>query len=174
MRKNILGILLVCFLGLCHASETTCDDAPPQKPESVPETASDFDKFFCHAYIDKKCSLYEISFINLIATPERFLGKRVRVIAYLDYGFERASLYLAPGVAYTEAIRINIFAGADGKNPFSKDLTQEEIDGYLKRSKEIEEKFDGRKVLVEGTFRKPQYSIYNRGELYDISVIKRP
>jgi hypothetical protein len=33
------------------------------------------------------------SVINLIATPERFHGRRVRVAGYYRYGFERSALY---------------------------------------------------------------------------------
>ena len=41
-----------------------------------------------------ECSLHKVSMIQLIANPEAFHGKRVRVIGYLILEFEGNALYL--------------------------------------------------------------------------------
>lgn len=41
------------------------------------------------------CALYAVSLIELIARPERFDGKRVRVLGFVNFEFEGNALYLS-------------------------------------------------------------------------------
>lgn len=95
----------------------------------------------------------DISVIQLIATPERFDGQRVRVIGYLRLEFEGNALYL-----HREDYENRIW-----KNGVAMDLT----DAQLNKAAKINNGY----VMVEGTFsasRKGHLELF-QGSLHDIS-----
>ena len=76
----------------------------------------------------------EVSIIQLIATPDKFHGKFIRVIGYLHLSFEGSSLYL-----HTED-----YLAAITKNGIWFDDTLETV----KKPQDFTDQY----VLVEGTF----------------------
>ena len=81
----------------------------------------------------------DVSMIQLIATPEKFHGKFVRIIGYLRLEFEGNGLYL----------HREDYLAAINKNGIWFDVTLE----TMKNPK----KFTDRYVLVEGTFSARSY-----------------
>ena len=77
-----------------------------------------------------------ISLVNLIATPERYDGKKIRVIGYLHLEFEGNGLYLHKD-DYDFGISKNaIWADVNEKHPEIGKLS----------------KFSNQYVIIEGTF----------------------
>ncbi|MDR2113035.1 MAG: hypothetical protein LBQ62_08065 [Candidatus Accumulibacter sp.] len=150
LQGMILISLLLCFINFCHASENQ----------------PDFDRFFCDEYSNEgECEIHAPSMINLIVTPERFHGKRVRVIAYVIVLFQSREfmLFFVPGMS--EAVRLTFWKDVDQKEKFHAD----ELD---RRFEEIFEEFVDRKVIVEGIFNMNHQGDFETGEIYDISRLQ--
>jgi hypothetical protein len=83
----------------------------------------DIDRIYCGG-IDKQgtCSIYNVSVLNLIATPERFNGKKIRVNGVLSVGHEHVVLRLSKDTFTSEAIWLSIQDGVVE--------TKEELDQY--------------------------------------------
>ncbi|MDR2113037.1 MAG: hypothetical protein LBQ62_08075 [Candidatus Accumulibacter sp.] len=142
----VFVFLPLFFSASCHASE---------KPIT-------FDDYLCAERGGKEgeCTMYSISLINLLATPERFHGKRVRLRAYVYADGERYLLYLLPGTSYPEAISLTFYS------PGVWD--EAKVDEYYRRSAEIQRKFHRRQVIVEGTYRMTTGG-FSKGEIGDIT-----
>ncbi|MFL5386343.1 MAG: hypothetical protein ACJ8GN_27815 [Longimicrobiaceae bacterium] len=81
------------------------------------------------------CTLHDVSIIQLIARPEQFDGRKVRVIGYLWLEFEGNAIYLSEG---------------DQKHGLTKNgLWVDFARGTLETGRE----YSGHYVLVEGIFR---------------------
>ena len=154
---KIFFCILISFFGVCHASETE----------------SDWDDFFCLDLPWEKtegCQIYRASIINLITTPERFHGKRVRVFAYASIDFEDIRLCLMPGAFPTECVGFSFWKGIDGKSHIETDSDAKK---FLSRKEELRKEFHGKKVTVEGIFNMKDKEIFQMGEIHDISEIRR-
>jgi hypothetical protein len=103
----------------------------------------------------------EVSLVQLIATPDRFAGKRVIVIGVYKLDFESFALYLTKDDA-TLAIRSNSVA----LGIFQKGLNET-------KTKQEWTSLNGSHVRVVGTFRHAPSGHMNlwRSELTDISAI---
>jgi hypothetical protein len=149
----ILVFPLIFLAGFCHASENPVD----------------FDEIFCgERYVDGECKYYYASMLNLIATPERFHGKRIRVISFAVVGPEGARLVLSPGTSYDVSVELSF-----RKDAAQKEKPDTDVDEYKKRLEEISEEFDGRRVAVEGMFNMNHEGTLAKGEIYDISHLRR-
>lgn len=62
----------------------------------------------CASGSEGTCVLYEVSVIELIADPERWDGKKVRLVGFVNLEFERNQLCLLPGSHQTECIWLDI------------------------------------------------------------------
>jgi hypothetical protein len=126
---------------------------------------SDFDRFFCaERDASGECTLYRVSIINLITTPEKFHGKKVRIRGYLSMEFEESALYFSKDSTYTEAVGVQV---ADWT------LTEESIDNYRKKEEQIRAEFNNHKVLIEGEFDMYARAFLLRGVLRKITRIQR-
>jgi hypothetical protein len=81
------------------------------------------------------CTSYSVSIIQLIARPEQFDGRRVRLIGYLWLEFEGNAIYLAE---------------ADQKHGLTKNGLWV---GFARGTLEPGRAYSGHYVLIEGTFR---------------------
>jgi hypothetical protein len=131
------------------------------------EPMSDFDRFYCEEVgYKKECILYRASIMNLITTPERFHGKRVRVHGYLSIGFEESILFHTKDSTHVEAVWFSI-----GDRPIE---TEADADAYQKKKKEVMAKFNNRRVLVEGEFdMKVNSRLVYRGAIKNITRIEQ-
>lgn len=117
--KYIILILLVFSLNACSQNKTTTKEPKEnEKEESIP-----FHEF-------------NISIIKLISTPEKYDGKQVQVIGYLNLEFEGNAIYLH-------------------KEDYSKGISQNGF--WVNFSKEIAEKknlkdYNKKYVIIVGTF----------------------
>ena len=95
------------------------------------------------------------SLIALIGSPERFDGKRVRLIGYLDAGFEVSALYLH-------------------EEDFKRDLPQNSVALDLGPFEAAGAKASRKYVLVEGTYSAPDPAFANLkcGELRYITRLE--
>ncbi len=117
--KYIILILLAFSLNACSQNKTTSKEQKEnEKVEGVP-----FHEF-------------NISIIKLISTPEKYDGKQVQVIGYLNLEFEGNAIYLH-------------------KEDYSKGISQNGF--WVNLSKEIAEKkkledYNKKYVIIVGTF----------------------
>jgi hypothetical protein len=78
MRSSILAFILIFSLGVCEAQN---------KPKDIDSIKAD-DRY------SQNPGYYTVSMIKLIANPEKYDGKRIQVIGYLNLEFEGDALYL--------------------------------------------------------------------------------
>jgi hypothetical protein len=95
------------------------------------------------AYADQEFA--DASFIQLLATPEKFTGKRVRVSGYLRVTFEGNALYL-----YKDAAD-HIISEQALWTDYAKRPSLEPANPATGKQPKLAD-FDGRLVLIEGTF----------------------
>lgn len=98
---------------------------------------------------EKACGPLSVSMVQLIAMPERFDGKRVKVIGFVHFEFESSAVYL-----HREDFERSLIA-----NCVWVDLRGEVAKGHAA--------INNHYVLLEGTFRARQGGIVS-GELVDI------
>jgi hypothetical protein len=84
------------------------------------------------------------SIVRLLANPDRYDGKRIRIEGYLRVAFEGTAIYLSKDDADY----------AISSNGFWVDFDKDEI------ADDVAAKFDGKYVLIEGRFNKD-----NRGHM---------
>jgi hypothetical protein len=144
--KTMVFVLSVCFLmGIAQADSLE----------------SDFDRFFCDERgASGECTLYRVSIINLFTTPEKFHGKRVKVIGYLTMG----GLYFSKRGGPVEALLIQF---ADWE------LTEESINSYREKEKQIKAQFNYCRVLMEAEFDMHARAFFDRGGLKKITRLEK-
>lgn len=148
--KKMLVIFMLFLSGLSRAS-----------PEM-----SEFDRFFCAGVGSQgECVLYRVSIVNLIATPERFHGKKVQVIGYLEMGAGHIWLSLGKNSFQNEGVLLVIHEG--------EIETREDFEEYKNKEKRMRLQFGGRVVLMEGEFDMDISSSQLRGGIRDIVRIQR-
>ncbi|MCP9768481.1 hypothetical protein EGI22_11205 [Lacihabitans sp. LS3-19] len=99
---------------------------------------------------------YNISLVRLIATPERYHGKKIQIVGYLNLEFEGDAIYLHKE-DYEHSLNKNSFSVS-----FSNKLDRQNINYHNKSY-----------VLIEGTFRMDRrgHMGLKGGEIYDITRI---
>lgn len=116
--KYIVLILLTFSLNACSQNKTTTKRSESEKEEAIP-----FHEF-------------NISLIRLISTPEKYDGKQIQVIGYLNLEFEGNAIYL-----HKEDYSKGIFNNGFWVN-FSKEITEK------KNLNDYNQKY----VIIVGTF----------------------
>ncbi|MCD0470717.1 hypothetical protein [Flavobacterium sp. JAS] len=116
--KYIILILLAFSLNACSQNKTTAKEPKSEKEQAIP-----FHEF-------------NISLIRLISTPEKYDGKQIQVIGYLNLEFEGNAIYLH-------------------KEDYSKGISNNGF--WVNFSKEIIEKknlndYNQKYVIIVGTF----------------------
>lgn len=116
--KYITLILLTFSLNACSQNKTTKKETESEKEKLIP----------FHEY--------DISMIRLIATPEKYDGKQIQVIGYLNLEFEGTAIYLH-------------------KEDYSKGISDNGF--WVNFSKEIGERknlnnYNKKYVIIAGTF----------------------
>ncbi|WP_394775778.1 hypothetical protein [Flavobacterium sp.] len=116
--KYIILILLTFSLNACSQNKTTTKGSESEKEEAIP-----FHEF-------------NISIIRLISTPEKYDGKQIQLIGYLNLEFEGNAIYLH-------------------KEDYSKGISNNGF--WVNFSKEITEKknlndYNQKYVIIVGTF----------------------
>jgi hypothetical protein len=91
MRAIVLGFAL--YLAACECS------GEPERGNAVQQRSEDsmaaLDSLRCSVgTVGGGCALYDVSLVELIARPERYDRKPVRVIGYAHFEFEGNGLYL--------------------------------------------------------------------------------
>ena len=150
---NAVALLFVtsCFMGMARADSLD----------------SNFDRFYCvEKATSDECSLYGVSIINLISTPERFHGKKVRVIGFLSVGHDENVLYLGErSASHTEAVLISIDDG-----PMENEA---DVDRYRQNERRVRRYFNHRRVMLEAEFDMFARNRLYRGMLKAISRLQR-
>ena len=119
--KYLTVIILAFSLNACTQNKITPKGSETEKKQDIP-----FDEF----------DISDISLIRLIATPEKYDGKQVRVIGYLNLEFEGNAIYLHKE-DYSKAL---------STNGFSVDFTKKIVD------KKNLYNYNKSYVLIIGTF----------------------
>jgi len=81
-------VLLLC------ACRGGASPAPRAQAGPSPVVPAVIDSLRCGSDRNGYCTLYDVSLAELITVPERFDGKRVRVVGYAHFEFEGSGLYL--------------------------------------------------------------------------------
>ena len=130
------GALLFCVLGLllAHASLASAQE--------LQEGCAKLDK-------EGKCLAIRASMINLIATPERFHGKKVQVSGYLVLEFENLALSFERNSGNSEAF----WADIDINPRFNKEeWTDPDLDHWYAKKHLWNCKYNRQMVTVRGLF----------------------
>lgn len=115
--KYIILVVLAFLINACSQNKNT------EEPKSEKEQTLSSDKF-------------DISIIKLIATPEKYHGKQIQVIGYLNLKFEGDAIYLHKE-DYSKGISNNGFWVNFSKETIEK----KNLNGYNKKY-----------VIIVGTF----------------------
>lgn len=92
-------------------------------------------------------SRFDVSIISLIANPEKYDGKKVRISGFLHVQFEDSAIYLHKDDA-DHLIGENALWVDYAKDPSLQPICKEKYDA----SKLMTKYFNGRYVLIEGVF----------------------
>ena len=86
LRSTLWALAAACFLSSCGSGNSPAPDVVAQKEPEVER-----EPITAHTSADDAT---RVSMVQLLATPERFDGRRVIVVGYLHRGFESSGLYL--------------------------------------------------------------------------------
>lgn len=106
-----------------------------------------------------KCEIPIVSFINLIATPERFHNRKVVVTGHARIVFEDVSLAFTKGAGAQESLWM-VFDNGPLK-------TNEDADRAERIFKEWQKKFNNKYLIVEGVF---DMTLHGHGGIYPGSL----
>lgn len=112
-------------------------------PATAEETTRDLTDAYCVARTQYRCDIYGVSMLNLIITPERFHGEKVRVVGYMIVN-GGAILHYAPPPLYLESLRLSF-------TEIESFETEEDVDKWQSDLNKVR-RFSGKWVLIEGVF----------------------
>lgn len=127
----VICIMLLVFVAGCQQQDRPNLEATPEPVPDHMDQERDVEKFN-----DVDWRLIDVSMVNLIAHPERYHGKVVRLDGIGNIGEDGRTLALCRGTV----------------NP--KDTMWLEFDPELAPDTKTLEQYNGKVILVEGTFNK--------------------
>jgi len=98
------------------------------------------------------------SMINLIATPEKYDGKRIRTQGFAQIGLKSGAIYLS---------------SEDEKHQVGINGIQLVLEGPV-RSEHLKERTDLKWVLVEGVYHRKEEGLFWAGYINEISLLYAP
>ncbi len=108
---------------------SSCNQTPKKEKTTYPDTLA-------NGNIIVLAGEYQVSLIRLIANPEKYDGKKLRVIGYLHLEFEGNGLFLHKEDYDIGISKNSIWVDVDIKHPETSSLN----------------KFSNHYVIIEGTF----------------------
>lgn len=106
-------------------------------------------------YRTAPCTLYQPSFVYLLANPEQFEGRRVRIVGYLNLEFEGTAVYMH-------------------REDYQRSLSRNGFWVSFRDNVDVPEDASGSYVLLEGTFTTKfagHLGLWS-GEITDISLVR--
>jgi hypothetical protein len=125
--------------------------------------------YYCYKNAEHghECEIYYVSIINLIVTPERFHGKKVKVLGYFVINNGYVTLrYAKQFPFYSEALNLSFaekLSFLEMGSSKTEDIDNREND--LDRFRE----FNGKRVMIDGVF--DMENMRNRGIYFGIRNI---